>query len=87
MAVSVSQRADMDFVNELRVWSKKYLDMTTILGLNLGWFTYQILKTSLHWYVAMPLGFTVYFLGRNVLTRNCMDRIYYSSEHVYKKFR
>ena len=35
----------------------------------------------------MPLGFCSFFVSRNMLLRNCMDRIYYSSEHVYKKVR
>jgi len=35
----------------------------------------------------MPLGFCSFVLSRNILLRNCMDRIYYSTEHVYNKMR
>ena len=61
--------------------------MSNIFGVNIGFFSYQIMKLKLHWYIAFPLAFSVFFVSRNVILRNCMDRIYYSSEHVYLKFR
>ena len=60
---------------------------STILGLNIGYFSYLIMKMRLYWQVAMPLAVTVWFVSRNSILRNCMDRIYYPCEEVYKKLR
>ena len=86
-SVSISERANIELVDDLREHSSKYLSLCSIAGLNIGFFMYQFLKTKLHWYIAMPLGFSAYFVSRNILMTNCMDRIYYSSEHVYKEIR
>jgi len=40
LSIPMSERADMELVNEIRVWSKKYIDMSTIGGLNMGWLSY-----------------------------------------------
>ena len=41
----------------------------------------------MHWYIALPLSFGAYFLSRNLILRNCMDRIYYSLEPIYLKLK
>ena len=35
----------------------------------------------------MPLGFVTFLVSRNLIMRNCMDRIYYPGEMVYKRYR
>ena len=86
-ALSLAERADIELVDEVRFWTAKYMMMSNMLGLNIGYFTYRLLSTSLHWYVAFPLGFGACFVSRNFIMRNCMDRIYFSIEHVFKRFR
>lgn len=86
-ALNIADRADMELVNDVRFYTAKYMTMSTLLGVNIGYFSYRLMVTSLHWYVAMPLGFACYFVSRNLLMRNCMDRIYFSVEHVFKRFR
>ena len=85
--VSLGERADIELAETLKYESSKYLNLTSVLGLNIGFFTYQALKTRLYWYVAMPLGFVTYLVSRNLMMRNCMDRIYYPGEMVYKRYR
>ena len=86
-ALSLADRADIELVNDVRFYTAKYMTMSTLLGVNIGYFSYRLMATSLHWYVAMPLGFAAYFVSRNLIMRNCMDRIYFSVEHVFKRFR
>ena len=85
--LSLSERADIELVDDLRTHSSQYMKMSNIFGVNIGFFSYQIMKIKLHWYIAMPIAFSAFFVSRNVILRNCMDRIYYSSEHVYMKSR
>lgn len=77
-ALSLSERADFELVSELKYWTVKYMNMSTMLGANIGLLSYRVLNLSLHWYLAFPLAFSVYFLSRNFIMRNSMDRIYYS---------
>lgn len=86
-ALSLSERADLELVDEVRFWTAKYMMMSNLLGVNIGYFSYRVMATSLHWYVAAPLGFATFFVSRNLIMRNCMDRIYFSIEHVFKRFR
>ena len=38
--VSLSERADIDFVNDLRFWAAKYYQLSNMIGVNAGFFTY-----------------------------------------------
>lgn len=78
--LSLSERADIELVDDLRTHSNQYMKISNIFGLNVGFFSYQIMKIKLHWYIALPIAFSSFFVSRNVILRNCMDRIYYSSE-------
>jgi hypothetical protein len=86
-ALSLAERADLELVDEVRFWTAKYMMMSNVLGANIGYFSYRLMATSLHWYVALPLGFGAYYVSRNLIMRNCMDRIYFSLEHVFKRYR
>lgn len=85
--LNLSERADIELANDLKYENYKYMNLSTAIGLNVGFFSYQALKTKLYWYVALPLGFGAYFVARNIVMRNCMDRIYYPGEMVYKRYR
>ena len=87
LKTNLGERADIELAEALKYESSKYLNLSQILGLNIGFFTYQALKTRLYWYVAMPLGFVTFLVSRNLIMRNCMDRIYYPGEMVYKRYR
>ena len=41
----------------------------------------------MRWYMAFGIGYCSYVLVSNFAMKNCMDRIYYSTEHVYKRLR
>lgn len=60
---------------------------STVIGANLGFFSYHVLKLKLYWYVAAPLAASVWFLSRNLIMKNCVDRIYYAGEHIYNQYR
>ena len=85
--MSLSERANIDFINDLRFWSGKYYQLSNLIAINAGFFSYQIMRTKLYWYIAAPLAFTTAFITRNVVMRNVMNRIYYASESTYTKFR
>lgn len=85
--ISLSERADIELVDELRHQSFKYMNLSVLVGGNIGFFMYQGMKTTMHWYIALPLSFGAYFLSRNLILRNCMDRIYYSLEPIYLKLK
>lgn len=86
-ALSISERADLELVNELKFWTMKYMNMSTILGANIGLFSYRFLHLSLHWYIAGPLAFATFFVSRNIFMRNAMDRIYYASHEIFVKYK
>ena len=78
LSLSLSERADLEAVSDIRFWTLKYMNMSNVLGINAGFFTYRILSLSQHWYIALPLGFGTYYVSRNLIMRNTMDRIYFS---------
>lgn len=78
---------DIELTNTMKFQSKKYMNCCTLLGVNIGFFSYHLLKFRLYWYVAMPIGYGIYFFSRNTLMKNCIDRIYYPLEGVYNKLR
>ena len=85
--LNLAERADIELANNLKYENYKYMNLSTVLGVNVGFFSYQAMKTKLYWYVALPLSFGAYFVSRNIVMRNCMDRIYYPGEMVYKRYR
>ena len=48
---------------------------------------YNVYRLKLYWYVSLPLGLYTGYLSRNFIMRNCIDRIYYPGEALYKQMR
>ena len=86
-SMSLSERADLETVNDIRFWTQKYMLISTILGINSGFFTYKILSLSLHWYIALPIGFATFYVSRNLIMKNSLDRIYFSLQDIFFRFR
>ena len=63
--------------------------MSTLIGLNAGFFSYQALRTIrvIKWYMAGGLGFSAFVLAKNFSFKNCVDRIYFAQEHIFKRVR
>ena len=86
-ALSISERADFELINELRFSTAKFMNISSLLGANVGYFTYRFLHLSLHWYIAGPLAIGTFLVTRNLLMRNALDKIYYASHDVYLKYK
>ncbi len=58
-----------------------------LAGLNLGFFAWHAGLKHLKLYYAIPLTFLIFFESRNMVMKNCMDKIYYPLEPLYRKVR
>ena len=85
--VTLADSADMQLVNELRFWATKYIILAWIGGINLAYLSYHVAFRHLKRFIGLPLTFIVFFEGRNMLMKNCMDKIYYPLEPLYQRLR
>ncbi len=85
--VTLSEMADRQMVSELRFWATKYIIMAWIGGVNLGFFSYHLVFKHFKMFIGLPLTFIVFFEGRNLIMKNCMDKIYFPLEPLYKRLR
>jgi hypothetical protein len=74
-------------VNEVRFWSTKYLSMSYLLGANFTFFAYHLAFKHLKLYVGIPLTVATFFVSRNLIMKNCMERVYWPVEGVYNRLR
>lgn len=85
--MNMTEIADFELSNDLKFHAKKYMVSSYVIGANVWLFTYQLFKLRLYWYVALPLSFATGFVTRNLVMKNCIDRIYYPGHEVYNKYR
>jgi hypothetical protein len=83
----LTERADLQFLNEIKFWATKYLLLSWLLGINAAFFAYHLGLKHLRKYLGIPLTFIVFFETRNLAMRNCMDKIYFPIEGLYYKVR
>ncbi len=69
--------ADMQLVNEIKFWATKYITMSWLGGINIAFFAYHCGLKHLRKYIGLPLTFIIFFESRNLIMKNCMDRIYF----------
>lgn len=58
-----------------------------MIGLNVAMLTYNLYHLKLYWYVSLPLSLFTGYLARNLIMKNCIDRIYFPGEGLYKRMR
>jgi hypothetical protein len=83
----MTEMADSELASEIKFHAKKYMVSSYVFGANVWLFSYNLLKLRLIWYVAMPISFSLGFVVRNYIMKNCIDRIYYPGHQVYNRFR
>jgi hypothetical protein len=84
---TINELAEVQLVAELRFWATKYITLSYILAANITFFAYHGALRHLKKYVGLPLALATFFVSRNIIMRNCMDRIYWPIEPVYKRIR
>lgn len=71
----------------MRFWATKYIILAWVGGINLGFFSYHLVFRHVKRFIGLPLTFIVFFEGRNIIMKNCMDRIYYPLQPLYLRLR
>jgi hypothetical protein len=74
-------------VSEVRFWAAKYIAVSWLLGLNVAFLGYHLAFKNLKKYIGVPLTVVAFFVTRNLVMRNCMDKIYYPLEPLYKAMK
>lgn len=81
------EHAETQLVSEVRFWAAKYIAVSWLLGLNVAFLGYHLAFRNLKRYVGVPLTVASFFVTRNLVMRNCMDKIYYPLEPLYKAMK
>jgi len=74
-------------VGEARFWMTKYLFLSWLGGANITFFSYHLLFKHLKLYVGIPFTIATFFLSRNLIMKNFMDKIYFPIAPLYEKMR
>jgi len=81
------EQALCEFINEMWMWSYRYLLIGNIVALNVGYLTYHTIFWNLYMVARMPLAFVVGFIVRNYVLKKSIDRIYYPLDPIFKQYR
>lgn len=81
------EHAETQLVSEVRFWAAKYIAVSWLLGLNVAFLGYHLAFKNLKRYIGVPLTVASFFVTRNLVMRNCMDKIYYPLEPLYKAMK
>lgn len=79
--------AETQLLNEIRFWAAKYVTLSYVLGANITFFSYHFAFKHMKLYVGIPLTIATFFVSRNLLMKNCMDKIYFPLYPIYQKVR
>ena len=85
--MSLKERADLNFVNDLRFQMARMFSNSMLIGANVCAFSYFLLWRHLKLYVGIPLTFMSFFLTRNLVMKSCVNNFYYPLEPLYKEVR
>lgn len=81
------EHAETQLVSEVRFWAAKYIAVSWLIGLNVAFLGYHLAFKNLKRYVGLPLTVATFFVTRNLVMRNCMDKIYYPLHQLYKAMK
>lgn len=84
---SVKDRADEAYIWNLQFNALRLIDFSTLLGINLAFFAHCLVFRRLKYYWQLPLFFVTMLLSRNLISKNCFERIYYPLEPIYYEIR
>ena len=60
------------------------MSLSWLLGLNIAFFGYHLAFKHLKLFVGIPLTVVSFFVSRNLIMRNCMDKIYFPLNPLYE---
>ena len=84
--LTTKEVADVNFVDELRFQMTRLMGVSYLIGVNTALLSF-ILFQRLRFYISIPLTVIAFLEGRNLAMRNCLDRIYFPLEPLYKEIR
>ena len=79
--------AENQLVGDSRFWMTKYLFLSWLGAANIAFFSYNLFFKHLKRYVGLPLTYVTLFLSRNLIMKNCLDKIYFPIAPIYEKIR
>ena len=85
--MSVKDRADEQFIGELRFTTNRMFSVSTLIGANIAFFAYSLVLRKMKVYVSFPMTLAIYLLSRNLVMKNNLDRIYLPMESVFNEIR
>lgn len=71
----------------MRFWTTKYYLLSWIGGANFAFFAYHLAFKHFKPFIGLPLTAVTFFLSRNLIMKNCMDKVYYPLLPLYQKMR
>ena len=71
----------------MRFWATKYLVLSYVGGLNISFLAWHLGIKNLKAYLGIPLVIATFFISRNFIMKNCMDKIYFPIKPIYDKLR
>lgn len=72
-------------MNEMRYLMTRLVGVSYLLGINCAIAGYFMGLGRLRWYVSAPTTFVVFFLSRNLVMKNCIDKVYYPVQPLYQQ--
>ena len=85
--MTLKDRADQNFVSELRFLTTRMVSISYLVGLNCAAFAYFAGFRHLKPFVGVPFTLITFYLARNFSMKRCMDRLYYPVEPLYEEVR
>ena len=85
--LSIKERADQNYISELRFLTTRMVSLSYLVGLNIAAFSYFAAFRHLRLYLCIPLTVTAFSLGRNLSMKGSISRLYAPIEPLYKDVR
>lgn len=84
---TLKDRADQNFVSELRFLTTRMIATSYLIGFQTAVFAYFGAFRHLKLYVGIPLTITTFALARNLTMKGSINRLYYPMEPLYNEVR
>ena len=85
--MTLKEKADQNFVSELRFLTTRLLGISYLIGINCAAFGYFGVFRHLKLYVGIPLTVIAFALGKNLSMKGSINRLYYPIEPLYEEVR
>ena len=85
--ISIKEKADQNFVNELRFHMTRMFAISQLVGINAAAFAYFGVFRNFRWYIGLPMTIVTFTLARNFSLKASVQRLYYPLEPLYQGVR